>query len=185
MKSTAMKVTLLGTMLLSLTACTDDPETVQPYDRAPVPAVPDRTTAIREQSVMVDGSLAPSMPDGDYWAEASAVGSGRPFIMFDLSQALFGQTCFDELGESACANDYGVISEPHGTLSVLWDSLQSVTVVAESRQNYAVPGAELASLIGGNAPSADAPDDYSYVPFPFLVTVRDGAIVDVHQIWVP
>ena len=185
MKSTAMKVTLLGTMLLSLTACTDDPETVRPYDRAPVPAVPDRTTAIREQSVMVDGSLAPSMPDGDYWAEASAVGSGRPFIMFDLSQALFGQTCFDELGESACANDYGVISEPHGTLSVLWDSLQSVTVVAESRQNYAVPGAELASLIGGNAPSADAPDDYSYVPFPFLVTVRDGAIVDVHQIWVP
>lgn len=172
--------------LVLLVACADDePDTVQPYDRAPVPAVPDRTTEIREQSIAADGSLAPSMTDGDYWAEATAVGSGRPFIMFDLSQALFGQTCIDELGEQACENDYGVISEPHGTLTVLWDELPSVTVVAESRQNYAVPGAELASLIGGNAPSADAPADYQYVPYPFLITVRNGTIIAAHQIWVP
>ena len=159
--------------------------TVQPYDRAPVPAVPDRTTAVREVSIAVDGSLAPSMADGDYWAEASAVGSGRPFIMFDLSQAVFGQTCIDVLGEQECADEYGVISEPHGTLTVLWDELQSVTVAAESRQNYAIPGAELASLIVGNAPSADAPADYRYVPYPFLVTVRSGAIIAVNQIWLP
>ena len=135
---------------------------------------------------MVDGSLlAPIVDDGDYWAEATAVGSGRPFIMFDLSQAVFSQTCIDELGAAACDDEYAVIPEPHGTISVLWDDLQSVTVVDENRQNYAVPGAELASLVGGNEPSADAPDGYRYMPYPFLVTVRDGTIVDVHQIWVP
>ena len=125
------------------------------------------------------------MADGNYWAEAIAVGSGRPFILFSLSQAVFGPTCIDELGAQECDDEYGVIAEPHGTLQVLWDDLDSVTVAAESRQNYAVPGAELASLVGGNLPSADAPADYSYVPYPFLLTVRNGQIVEAHQIWVP
>lgn len=181
-----MRRRALAVLVLLLVACADDePVTVQPYDRAPVPAVPDRTTPIKRTSVAVDGSLLPSADDGDYWAEAIAVGSGRPFIMFDLSQAVFAQTCVEEHGAEACDDEYAVIPEPHGTVSVLWDSLQSVTVVDENRQNYAVPGAELASLVGGNAPSTDAPDGYRYMPYPFLVTVRDGTIVDVHQIWVP
>lgn len=181
-----MKCYLLTLLALSLVACVDDePATVQPYDRAPVPAVPDRTTPIDKTSVAADGSLAPSIADGDYWAVASVVGSGRPFIMFDLSQAVFSQTCIDELGAEACDDDYAVILEPHGTISVLWDTLQSVTVAAEDRQNYAIPGAELASIVGGNPPSADAPADYRYTPYPFLVTVRDGTIVEAHQIWVP
>lgn len=181
-----MKRRVLAIALVLLAACADDSvRTVQPYDRAPVPAVPDRTTPVRRQSVAVDGSLAPSIEDGDYWAEATAVGSGRPFIMFDLAQALFGPTCIEELGAEACEDEYAVIAEPHGTITVLWETLQSVTVVAENQQNYAVPGAELASLIGGNDPSADAPADYRYVPYPFLVTVRDGTIIEAHQIWVP
>ena len=181
-----MKRGLALLALLSFAACGDDGvRTVQPYDRAPVPAVPDRTQSVRLQSVGVDGSLAPSIDDGDYWAEATAVGSGRPFIMFDLSQAVFAQTCIKELGAAACEDEYAVIPEPHGTISQLWDTLESVTVVGENRQNYAVPGAELASLIGGNAPSADAPPGYEYVAYPFLVTVRNGAIVEAHQIWVP
>lgn len=172
--------------LLSLAACADDaPDALEPYDRAPVPAVPERTRPIDPTWVAGDGSLTSAIADGDYWAEAAGVGSGRPFILFDLSQALFGQACVDELGEAQCEGEYGVIAEPHGTLQVLWDDLQSATVTAESRQNYWVPGAELASLIGGNSPSADAPADFEYVPYPFLVTVRHGVIVEAHQIWIP
>lgn len=168
---------LSGLLLaLVLVACVDDgADTLEPYDRAPVPAVPDRTTAVDPATIA----------DGDYWAEATAVGSGRPIIVFELMQAFFGDGCIAELGADACEDDYGVLREPSVTISVLWDSLQSVTVVAENRQNYAVPGAELASLIGGNEPSADAPADYHYVPYPFLVTVRNGAIVEAHQIWLP
>ncbi len=181
-----MRRALIAALLLVLAACSEDePATVQPYDRAPVPAVPDRTEAIDATTIASDGSLTASAADGDYWANAIAVGSGRPIIVFEIAQAVFGQTCIDELGAEECVDEYAVISEPSGTITVLWDSLRSVTVVAESRQNYAVPGAELASLVGGNAPSADAPADYSYVPYPFVVTVRDGNITDVHQIWVP
>lgn len=180
-----MKRFALALVAMLATACVDDePATVQPYDRAPVPAVPDRTAPIDPATIAGDGSLT-NVADGDYWAEAVAVGSGVPFIMFDLSQAVFSQTCIEELGAEACDDEYAVIPEPHGTISVLWDTLQSVTVVDANRRNYAVPGSELASLIGGNEPSADAPDDYRYAPYPFLVTVRDGTIVDAHQIWVP
>ncbi len=179
-------LTALLPALLALAACGGDGvATVQPYDRAPVPAVPDRTAPIDPATIGGDNALNANVADGDYWAEAIAVGSGVPFIMFDLSQALFGQRCIDQLGAQACEDEYGVIAEPRGTLQVLWDDLQSVTVVAESRQNYAVPGAELAALIGGNDPSAAAPPAYHYVAYPFLLTVRNGQIVEAHQIWVP
>jgi hypothetical protein len=178
--------TLAGAAVMLLAACGGDAaEIVHPYDRAPVPAVPDRTAAIDPATVNADGSLSEGLHDGDYWAVAVAVGSGRPFILFDLSQALFGETCFVQLGLEECADDYSVIREPHGTFEVLWDELHSVSVVAESQQNFAVSGAELAALIGGNAPGTGAPADYQYVPFPFLVTVTGGKIVDAHQIWVP
>ena len=161
-------------LLVLLAACGGDSvQIVQPYDRAPVPAVPDRTAPIDPAALAADGTLTAGVADGEYWAEAIAVGSGRPFILFDLSQAVFRN------------DDFEVIDEPHGTLEVLWDDLDSVTVAADSRQNYAVPGAELASLIGGNSPSVDAPAEYHYVPYPFLLTVRDGQIVEAHQIWVP
>ncbi len=170
--SRALRLACLCALVLLAACGGDDEQTVQPYDRAPVPAVPDHTAAIDPATIAADGSLT-NVADGDYWAEATAVGSGRPFIMFDLSQALFSD------------DDYQVINDPHGTLQVLWDDLQSVTVVATTKQNYAVPGTELALLIGGNAPSAEAPADYRYTPYPFLITVRGGAIVEAHQIWVP
>ena len=169
-----MKLGTTALLVVLLAGCGGDGvQTVQPYDRAPVPAVPNQTAIIDPTTIAGDGSLTPNMRDGDYWAEAIAVGSGVPFILFDLSQALFSD------------DDYQVIDDPHGTLQVLWDDLQSVTVVATTKQNYAVPGAELASLIGGNAPSVDAPADYRYTAYPFLVTMRGGTIVEVHQIWVP
>ena len=169
-----MNLATTALLVVLLAGCGGDGvQTVQPYDRAPVPAVPNHTAIIDPTMIAGDGSLIPNMRDGDYWAEAVAVGSGVPFILFDLSQALFSD------------DDYQVVADPHGSLQVLWDDLQSVTVVSTTQQNYAVPGAELASLIGGNAPSAAAPAGYRYSPYPFLVTVRNGHIVDAHQIWVP
>ena len=73
-----------------------------------------------------------------------------------------------------------------------------VTVVLGSTEDFVTDalsgGAKIANnpeftgwlaLIGGNAPSAAAPADYQYLQYPFLVTVRNGAILEVHQIWVP
>lgn len=184
MRRLSLVVPILVASLLA--GCADEPEKVELYDRSPVPAVPASTRAIDPAWVGADDSLHPDdVPDGEYWATAVGAGSGRPFILFDVSQALFGQTCIDTLGEDECPNDYGVVAAPHGTFEATLDSLVSVTVVGDDRQNYAVTPTELASLLWGGPPDGAASPDYAYVPYPFLLSIRDGTVVEAHQIWVP
>ncbi len=162
----------------------DPPE---PYSFVPVPAVPDRTAAIDPAWVEDNGeTLGTEVADGRYWATATGVGEGeRPFVSFDLSQALFGPTCTAVLGPDGCANDYGVVAEPHGELPAFVADLATVTVVDERQRNYAIDGTELRRLVAGQPPSAAAPAGYAFVAFPFLVTVDGGRIVKAEQIWVP
>ena len=56
-------------------------------------------------------------------------------------------------------------------------------MVDPQRRNYAITGTELASLLGGAKPSTPAPATYAYQPYPFLLTVLAGAVVEAHQIW--
>ena len=151
---------------------TEEPESATLYARAPVPAVPERTAAV-----------ATDLADGDYWAEAVTLADGR--FTFTLMQALFGEACVEELGADECANDYSVLPEPTRELTVALAADTPITVTADSMQNYVVFADELARLLAGAAPAAAAPGDYTYVPFPYLVTVRDGEVVELHQIWVP
>jgi hypothetical protein len=163
-----------------LAACGDDaPAKVGLYDRAPVPAVPDRTLAI-------DPDQAAVAADGLYWAGLVGFEDGeRRLLTFRLSQAFFAATCIEELGAEECADDYGTIDEPSRTIEAALTELTDVTVVAESRQNYAVTAEELFALAGAGAASSVAPEGYQYREFPFLVTMRGGTMVDAHQIWVP
>ena len=174
MKARHAAVASLAVVLLVGCGGEDGPGTVSLYDRAPVPAVPDRTTAV-----------ATPLADGDYWAELVSVDAAAGTLTFDLAQALFADACVEELGADGCPNDYGVIDEPPLELVSPALSLESASVAAQSQQNYAVTADELIVLMSGTAPSADAPDTYAYVPFPFLVTVADGEVVQARQIWVP
>jgi len=177
-------VRVLATCALAcalLAACGGDegPGTVHPYDRAPVPAVPDRTHEVPEVG---------ALPDGDYWAVISTVGlAGDPAagtITLQVSQALFADTCLAELSEADCDGGWGVVPNPTRSVEVPVAGLVSISVAALNRQNYAVPGAELASLANGATPGAEAPADYAYQPYPFLVNVEAGIVVGLHQVWV-
>lgn len=170
---------------VALSACGSDagPGTVHLYDRAPVPAVPDRTMAI-DVGVVNGNAITGRLPDGVYWALPTADNDAE-HIGFDVSQALFGPTCSSQLGADECPNDYGVVDDPHGTITVAATDLEVVSVVSEDQQNYAVDGPELAALAGGKAPSATAPEGFAYVPFPFLLTVSNGTVTEARQIWVP
>ena len=165
---------------LLLTACGDDaPAKVGLYDRAPVPAVPDRTAAI-------DLTIATNGADGVYWSDLVGMSNGEPkMVTFLVTQAFFAAACIEELGEEICPNDYGTIDEPSRTIDVPLADLADVTVVAENQQNYAITAAELLALTGGEARSPEAPEGFQYVEFPFLLTMRDGKVVEAHQIWVP
>jgi hypothetical protein len=166
---------------LLLAGCGGDenPGTVGLYDRAPVPPVPDRTAAI-------DPVLTTASADGQYWSDLTGRGDGEQrSLTFDLSQALFADTCVEELGADECANDYGVIAEPHKVVDVVLTDIQSVTVASEKQQNYAITAGELWELAGGAPPADAAPEGYTFVEFPFLLTVSGGKVVEAHQIWVP
>lgn len=162
---------------LIATGCTGDeePERVNLYDRAPVPAVPDRTAEV--------GS---SLASGQYWAELIGMErSDAPFLTFRVTRAYFGPTCLQELGEDGCPNDYGVDDSQALEVRVPFDDLQAVSVANGDRQNYGIDAEELARLLVGEPASSKAPDDFAYVAYPFLLTVRDGTVQQAQQIWVP
>jgi hypothetical protein len=158
---------------VGLSACSEQGESVAPYDRVGVPAVPDRTRPVGE------GSL----PDGDYWAMSITSTDDGLTLTAQVGQALFDPTCTTELGADACAEGFAVVDAPTAELTIEPDDLAAVSVVASDRRNFAVDGAELLALVSGSAPDAGAPDDYAYAPYPFLLTVRNGAVVEARQIW--
>jgi len=148
--------------VLALTACSDPgPGKVHPYDRAPVPAVPDRTT-----EVPATGKL----PDGQYWATVASADKGA--IAWTVVAA-----SFDTNGE------LHTVDQPSRDLTSPITALLSCTVVAADRQNYAVPADELLSLLSDNAPSDDAPPGYEWADYPFLLTIAGGVVIEAHQIW--
>jgi len=157
---------------VALSACgSDSAGVVHLYDPAPVPAVPDRTADITSP-----------LHDGQFWSPSVAVKDGQ--LVFALGQAFFGPTCTTELGAAACTGDMGVADTLPATVTLDPTGLASVSVVDTQHRNYAVTGAELAGLVGGAAPSSPAPATYAYHPYPFLLTVLAGAVVEAHQIWV-
>ncbi len=173
----ARLVGALSVVCFALAACGGDegPGTVELYDRAPVPGVPDRTNAVDPSALG---------PDGAYWAElVLPVDTSRPSLTFRITQAFFADACTEELGADACPNDFGTLSEPSLETDAALTDLASVTVVTGDRVNFAVTADELFSLASGAAPAAAAPEGFEFVPFPFLLTVRGGKIVEARQIW--
>jgi len=173
----ARLVTCVAIVGLMLTACggDDGPGTVKLYDRAPVPGVPDRTATVDATAMSRDGS---------YWGELVLPGdAGRRTLTFHITQAFFADTCAEELGIDRCPNNFGTRSEPSLDVDVALTDLESVTVVTTDRFNFAITADELLSLAGGATPAAAAPEGYAFAPFPFLLTVRDGKIVEARQIW--
>jgi hypothetical protein len=165
---------LLCAVTLLLAACGSDEQVVHPYDRTPVPAVPDRTAEV------VDSD---PLPNGQYWAPTVTADGGR--LTFDLAQAFFGPACAEALGADQCDGDMGLKADPTRSFTVDPTGAAPISVVAENRQNYAIPAPELVNLVGGGDPSADAPDGYGYTEFPYLLTVDAGTVTAIQQIWMP
>ena len=161
---------------LGLAACKDAPIVVHPYDKSPVPAVPDRTQAVTD--------LDP-LPDGQYWAPTVTVDADGFRLHFTLAQAFFGSACTDALPADQCDGDVGVLTEPSREIVVAPEGREPISVVDTKQNNYAVPSDELVSLIAGNPPSADAPESFAYADHPYLLTARNGEVVSIQQIWMP
>lgn len=162
-------------LVAGLVSCgPDGVDTVELYDRAPVPFVPDRTEPI----AVAEEPLA----DGLYWAELLAPTSPT-VLTFDLTQAFFAAACEEEFGVANCAQGFAVVAENQRSVDAIAAELVAASVVGRDRQNYAITGDELLLLAAGTTASEPAPDSYSYQPYPFLVTVVDGVPTEAAQIW--
>ncbi len=176
MRRPLLVVAITTVALLGLAACKDAPIVVHPYDKSPVPAVPDRTEAVTE---------AEPLPDGQYWAPAVTVDADGFRLHFTLAQAFFGSACADALSADQCDGDVGVLTDPSRDLTVAPEGRAPISVVDAKQNNFAVPSDELVRLIAGEQPSADAPDGFAYVDFPYLLTALNGEVVSIQQIWMP
>jgi hypothetical protein len=159
-----------------------------PYAPAARPAMTGATGALDASWIDAASGEVGAIPDGIYWG-VTQPGNITDVVTFDLTQAYFGEFCVAHFGDTAaddCANDYGVVADPHGLLVVPAEQLDVVSVAdAATQKNYAIDGSELARLIAGAPPAATAPAGYSYVAFPFAITITGGAIVSATQIWLP
>lgn len=164
-------------VVLVVAACAD---TTPPatWTKVTSPVVSSQT-----DDVAVEGT---TLNDGTYWAEIAPV-SGSGDIVFRVLKARFGATCTKwatDMGlDDGCLNDYNVESYPVAYVAL--DPKASVTV-AESDgpgTSYSINADTLQKLVNGD--TQDAPGGYSWVPFPFVVTVIDGYVTTAEQYWVP
>jgi hypothetical protein len=182
---------IVAALCLVFSACGGDgDEKVPLYSTTAPPAVPEQTSAINPAWVESSGeTLGTNVAAGQYWATVIGLGVGadnETFVDFDLTQAFFGDACLRQFTDpELCVNDYGVLDEPHGSLPAFVGNLTVVSVVGVDQRNFSIDGAELASLIGGAPPATEAPDDFAYAPFPFIVTVTGGTITGARQIFTP
>lgn len=165
------------TLAIAFTSCTDDTPEAS-WARVDPPTVVDETDDV----VVENGMLI----DGRYWATASLV-SGTSDIVFRVAKARFGEACMAwaaEYGtEGSCMNDYNV--ESSSDVTVALDALATVTVAQMDGPgtSYAINADALKMLMKGG--SEGLPGDYQWSPFPFVVDVIDGKVVDAAQFWVP
>lgn len=136
-----------------------------------------------ETDDVVDGA---TLTDGTYWAEIALV-SGNDDVVFRVLKARFGNTCMkwaeDNGMTEGCMNDYHVESYPDAYVGL--DKLADVTVAKLDGPgtSYSINADTLKKLMQGD--KTNAPDDYTWVPFPFVVTVINGLVTTAAQYWVP
>jgi LysM repeat protein len=128
--------------------------------------------------------IADPLPDGVYWATAPAVDGGGESIVFTLQQRFTGDDCLEQYTTAPlnCIGD-GFAGGDTTTASMLVSNSTATVIAVDEGISaaYDISTEELLRLIRGEAPAADAPEGYSYVPYPFIVTVRNGEIVAADQ----
>ena len=132
-----------------------------------------------------EGTLA----DGTYWATI-ALASGSGDIVFRVLKARFGAACTKWAKNNgvtdACMDDYNVESYPDAYASL--DNRAEVSVAKPDGPgtNYSINVDRLKALMHGEMAQSDkVPAGYSWVPFPFVVTVTNGYVTTAAQYWVP
>lgn len=148
------------------------------YDEVGLPDVPGGHT----DPFVSSGVLA----DGAYWVMYNGGETLTPDIT--VLQAYFGAECESAAAAAGdeCLDDVYVPDSPSRDIADLpFHDNVFLTVSDQSTQlSYWITPDELRT-IRASSPSAGAPAGFSFTPFAFLMTVKDGEIWKFEQIWTP
>lgn len=148
------------------------------YDEVSPPGVPSGHT----DPVASSGILA----NGVYWVEYLGGETITPSI--EVHQAFFGAECVSQAAAAGdeCLNDIYVPNDPSREIDDLpFTNGVYLTVTDSSTQkSYWITPDELRSVRAAS-PSDPAPAGFSFVPFPWRMTVQGGQILKFEQVWVP
>jgi hypothetical protein len=142
---------------------------------------------VNEETHDLPDSDSEPLQDGNYWAEIARVQKSGD-IIFQLYKARFGATCIawaKENGlEESCMNDYSV-ENAFENFFVGFSENARVSVAQQDMpgKSYRITQADLLAAMEGQVEGA--PEDYDWVPFPFLVHVANKEVVSAEQFWVP
>jgi hypothetical protein len=184
---------LLGASLLVLSACSDSTakNSNSTWEIVPSASMPNTT-----QDVPYQESLESNVPtNGQYWGTMSVLhGSSTPTAVATLVKLYSGDACYEyaevtgQAPEDMCTNDYGVVDYPRAIVAV--DENAFVSVITEEgsaswpTESYVITSLDLQKFVA--EVSVDGkPNQYEYIPYPFLFTVTDGKITRAEQVWVP
>ena len=142
---------------------------------------------INDETHDLPDSDSESLQDGKYWAEIARVQKTGD-IIFQLYKARFGATCIawaKENGlEEGCLDDYSVENNS-GNFFVGFSQNARVSVAQQDMpgKSYRITQETLRAAMQGQV--KESPQDYEWVPFPFLVHVANKEVVSAEQFWVP
>lgn len=143
---------------------------------------------------------APPWPRGhsDAFAPTGVLADGTYFVVYNGGETLVPDiTVYQVFTDSECEtqaaahgeeclNGYYVPSDPYRDINDLPFASGLFLSVAHgsTQQSYWITPEELVT-IRASSPSGGAPADYSFVPFPFMMTVVGGEITRFEQLWQP
>ena len=176
-----LSVTILSA--LAFTSCgarETSPQSAPQWKAASVPAVKGETHAL-------PNSLMDPLNDGTYWAEIARIQKTGQ-VIFQLYKARFGATCTawaKENGiEEGCLDDYSVENSYERFVVGLAENARiSVAQQDMPGKSYRITQEDLGLAMQGRVKGA--PQDYEWVPFPFLVHIANKEVVSAEQFWVP
>ncbi len=151
------------------------------YKAVAPPAFPDRTAP---------PPTGDGLPDGTYYGvvkTTAPTGASAPSVTLTLYEVLTGGPAISAAAADGAGldSDIYVRPNPNADWVVRLTSEVELSVAQPDKPDvsYAVSAAELLRLLGGGAPGHGAPPTYHYIPFPYLLTVQDGAPVRLEQLW--
>jgi hypothetical protein len=172
------------------TATTATAGTQPEYVPVAAPTAPAKSADVPADLIEDGETLNGPLPDGVYFGTLQGFRDApTPGISINTMQLLTGADCeaYAKQTGQECDDDYLVKNDPEGTyiIDVTPGLKIAVAAVDGPGTSYAISYDELRRLNDGSPPSAGAPAGFTFTPFPFLYTVKNGKVTSVEQLWQP